>query len=85
LADEWSVDVDDSRETPSAAGRARAPVVAAGSRLAPVQEAWSDYVVHSGQCGICRAVDGTACPTAEGLYRTYRQLARDGMGEVWRD
>lgn len=76
MADERSVDVDDSRDSPGAAGRGRTPIAAAGSRLSPVQEAWSAYVDHSvRQCGTCRAVDGTPCDTAEELYRTYRALS----------
>jgi len=85
MADEGAVDVDDSRSTPGPAGRTRAPIAAAGSRLSPVQEAWSAYVDHSlRRCDTCRAVDGTPCSRAEELYRAFRHLAITGMDEVWR-
>lgn len=85
MADEGAVDVDDSRDQPPKAGRTRTPLAAAGSRLSPVQEAWQAYVDHSlRRCDTCRAVDGTACPVAEDLYRAFRRLAHAGMDEVWR-
>jgi hypothetical protein len=83
MADERSVDVDDSRDSPGAAGRGRAPIAAAGSRLSPVQEAWSAYVDHSlRRCDTCRAADGTPCDTAEELYRAYRVLSADAAARL---
>lgn len=77
--------MDDSRDQPAAAGRGHTPVAAAGSRLAPVQEAWQAYVDHAlRRCDTCRAVDGTPCPAAEELYRAFRELAHTGMNKVWR-
>lgn len=84
LADEGAVDVDDSRDRQPAREPA-ARLVPPNIRLTPVQEAWSDYVTHSlYRCNTCRAADGTACDTAEDLYRAFRHLAITGMDEVWR-
>ncbi|MET9150108.1 hypothetical protein ABZX82_02320 [Streptomyces griseoflavus] len=60
-------------------------IVAAASRLSPVQQAWKRYVDHSLYvCDTCRRVDGSPCGTAEELYRTYRAQADAAFDEVAR-
>lgn len=83
MADERSVDVDDSRDHQPGREHARRLIAAGAGRLTPVQEAWSAYVAHSvRQCDTCRAVDGTPCDTAEELYRTYRDLSANAAARL---
>ncbi|MFF3928310.1 hypothetical protein [Streptomyces hirsutus] len=73
--------MDESRDP--AAPPERAPAVAARTRLTPIQEAWGAYVNHSlHRCLVCRSADGSPCTTAEGLYRTYRQLTDDAHRQM---
>ncbi|MEV5184280.1 hypothetical protein AB0K88_31510 [Streptomyces werraensis] len=49
-----------------------------------MQEAWQAYVHHTLYlCDTCRRVDGSPCPPAEELYRTWRRVSEESMRKVW--
>lgn len=71
-ADERSVDMDEPTD-PGGEPDSRPPVIAAATRLSPLQEAWGAYTGHATTCAGCRDIDRGRCTTGEGLYRTYQQ------------
>ena len=61
----------------------RTPIVAAGSTLSPVQQAYGLWTGHALKCPICRDVDGGRCDTADALWRAYQassDAAFEGLG-----
>jgi hypothetical protein len=50
--------------------------VAAGVRLSPAQEAWSEYVTHTSQCPDCRDID-QRCAVVGALWRAWWDLAHE--------
>lgn len=65
--------MDERRDTPPRP-ETRAPLVAAATRLSPVQQAWAGYAEHFVACGHCRDVD-QRCEDAERLYRAFQEVA----------
>jgi hypothetical protein len=75
--------VDEPKDPEPAAERRPTLIVAAASRLSPVQQAWRRYVHHSlYECDVCRRVDGSPCATAEELYRAYQEIANASMDQL---
>lgn len=68
--------MDERRDQPPPAVT-RPPVIVAGPKLSPLQQAWSRYVQHTTRCGQCRDIDRERCETSERLYREYHQYADD--------
>jgi hypothetical protein len=71
-ADDRSVDMDEPTDPP-AEPDSRPPVIAAATRLSPIQEAWGRYTGHATGCSGCRDIDRGRCLTGEELYRAYRE------------
>ena len=55
------------------------PLVAANTRLTPVQEAWGDYARHQLHCPQCADVDTGPCPTAGQLRQEWESITRDAF------
>ncbi|MGY1579118.1 hypothetical protein [Streptomyces sp. MN13] len=72
--------MDEPTDPPPAPERRRTAV--AGSRLAPLQEAWAAYVEHARHCARCRDVDSGACSTAERLWRAWREASGQAMRQI---
>ena len=64
----------DERREPPPETTDRAPLAAGLGRLSPVQQAYAAYTRHAIQCDDCRD-PGHTCDTAEGLWRTYREVS----------
>jgi hypothetical protein len=85
LADERSVDVDDSKDRQPAREHSRHLIAVGTGRLTPSQEAWSAYVTHRlHDCDTCRPADGTPCDTARDLHRQWVKVAEAAAAEVRR-
>lgn len=75
--------MDEPKSTEPSAGR-RQTGLPPSVRLSPMQEAWRAYVEHTLYlCDTCRRVDGSPCKPAEGLYRTWRDVAEAATRQVW--
>jgi hypothetical protein len=75
--------VDEPKSPEPASGR-RQTGLPPSVRLSPMQEAWRAYVEHTlYHCDTCRRVDGSPCPPAEDLYRTWRRVAEESIRKVW--
>ncbi|WP_409469038.1 hypothetical protein [Streptomyces sp. HC307] len=68
--------MDEGRDDTPSAGR-RHPLASAGSRLSPLQQAWSEYVTHATHCPVCRDIDRGRCDQAEQLWHAYREQGDD--------
>jgi hypothetical protein len=78
-----SVDVDEPTNLPPPPrSYPPRPLVAAASRLSPLQQAYSDYTRHASSCLVCRDVDAGPCPSAERLWKAYRAIGDDACGQV---
>ncbi|MER6534655.1 hypothetical protein ABT215_12765 [Streptomyces sp900105755] len=71
----------DERRDPPPDGQDRAPLVAAGSRLPTVQEAYAGYTEHFLACGDCRDPD-RSCEVARELWRTYMDVGSQAARQV---
>ncbi|MGW0626400.1 hypothetical protein [Streptomyces sp. NPDC002758] len=68
----------DERRDPKPSDGSRAPIVAAASRLSPIQESWAVFVRHvTVTCARCRDIDQTNCDDATRLYRAWQALTAD--------
>jgi hypothetical protein len=69
--------MDERRDRPPRQ-EVREPIVAAATRLSPLQEAWARFVKHvTVTCADCHDIDRARCERAEELWRAYR-AAGDG-------
>lgn len=57
----------------------RPPLVAAHTRLTPVQEAWGAYARHQLHCRRCSDLDAGLCPTAGQLRQEWESLTQDAF------
>ncbi|MEU6365799.1 hypothetical protein ABZ876_08585 [Streptomyces sp. NPDC046931] len=69
--------MDEPRDTPAQPGTRRPAVVAAGTRLSPLQEAYGEYTAHTLECPRCRALDGGPCDDSQRLRHAYLALGGD--------
>lgn len=74
VADERSVDVDEGRQPPAEDGTHRR-AIAAGTELAPPQEAYGAYAGHATICTWCRDIDRDRCSVGDALWSTYLELS----------
>ena len=79
MADDRSVDMGESRDPESAAGRP--PLASVHAKLPPAQEAYSDYARHATHCSACRDVDRT-CGTGEELYHAWKRATDRAFEEL---
>ncbi|MFJ9420651.1 hypothetical protein [Streptomyces sp. NPDC101249] len=73
--------MDDRNDEPHPAATSTTPLISAGTRLPPAQQAYSDYSAHAIRCGDCRDPD-RGCETAGDLWRTYRQTADAALDTI---
>ncbi|MFH8804031.1 hypothetical protein ACH4F6_31335 [Streptomyces sp. NPDC017936] len=66
----------DERRDPPPAPQPGRPILAAATRLSPLQQAYAAYTDHAVSCDACRDVDRT-CAEAEALWRAYRAIGDD--------
>ncbi|MEU3356505.1 hypothetical protein [Streptomyces sp. NPDC037389] len=66
----------DEPKDPQPAADSRPPLVAAHTRLSPMQEAWGTYAHHRLHCHQCADVDADPCPTSGRLYREWEAIAK---------
>lgn len=78
MADEGAVDVDERRD-PQPDADSRPPLVAAHTRLSPIQEAWGAYARHQLHCRQCTDVDGGPCLIAGQLRKVWEDLTREAF------
>ncbi len=65
--------MDEGRDTTPEQGTRRAPI-AAGTRLSPLQEAYSAAATHSLGCDWCRDIDRARCEVGIQLWRRYEEI-----------
>jgi hypothetical protein len=72
--------MDERRDQAAPAQPAR-PILAAASRLSPLQQAYAKYTDHAVACEACRDVDRT-CSEAETLWRAYRAIGENACDRL---
>ncbi|MFE6355831.1 hypothetical protein ACFVOO_23620 [Streptomyces rochei] len=70
--------MDEPTNPPSPAD-SRPPLVAAHTRLSPIQEAWGAYARHQLHCRQCADLDGGPCLTAGQLRQVWENLTREAF------
>jgi hypothetical protein len=83
VADEGAVDVDEGRQPPAEDGTRRAPI-AAGTRLSPLQEAYSAYTDHAVHCPSCRDIDRGRCSAGDDLWSQYQDVGAEAYRQLRR-
>ena len=78
---EWSVDVDDSRDTPAQPGSSP-PAVVASTRLSPIQEAYGRWTTHTLECPQCQNIDSRACDESKELWRAWHEDTDDAYRKL---
>jgi len=66
--------MEEGRESPPEQGTRRA-AIAAGTRLSPLQEAYSAAATHSLGCDWCRDIDHDRCGVAAQLWQVYEEIS----------
>lgn len=69
----------DERRDHQPAADSGSPLVAAHTRLTPVQEAWGAYARHQLHCRRCSDLDAGLCPTAGQLRQEWESLTQDAF------
>lgn len=75
----------ESRDEPATPGSQPAPIVAAGTRLSPVQEAYSACTIHALGCPKCRDIDRERCADGDQLRATYLKISTEAYGRLARE
>lgn len=70
--------MDEPTNQPSPAD-SRPPLVAAHTRLSPIQEAWGAYARHQLHCHQCADLDGGPCLIAGQLRQVWENLTQEAF------